>query len=213
MLSATLAVGTAMAQQTFNNPIAYYDLPDIDIIRVDDAFYYSASTMHYSPGAPLLISYDLVNWEIIGHSVPSLDFGPNYNLDGGSAYDAGIWASSMGYRKSNGLFYWYGCMSGTDQTQVYTASDPAGPWTRHQPIDKCLYDLGLLIDEDDTMYIAYDRYNISVAQLTEDGLGIVRDEVSLGGTTIRDATNYTNQHAEGLGRPRSLPRRSTLLQD
>ena len=51
----------------FNNPVFFEDLADLDIRRVDNTYYYSASTMHYSPGAPILRSYDLVNWEFIGH--------------------------------------------------------------------------------------------------------------------------------------------------
>ncbi|WP_318272225.1 cellulose binding domain-containing protein, partial [Microbispora triticiradicis] len=37
---------------TYSNPVLWDDLADIDIIRVGDTYYYSASTMHYSPGAP-----------------------------------------------------------------------------------------------------------------------------------------------------------------
>jgi hypothetical protein len=59
---------------TFTNPVAWQDFADGDIIRVGDAYYYSASTMHYSPGAPILRSYNLVDWEYAGHSVPRLDF-------------------------------------------------------------------------------------------------------------------------------------------
>lgn len=67
------------------------DLADLDVFRVKDTFYYSSSTMHYSPGAPILQSKDLVNWEFSGHSVPVLDFGPNYYLNGsGQAYVRGI---------------------------------------------------------------------------------------------------------------------------
>ncbi|MEU8199363.1 RICIN domain-containing protein, partial [Microbispora amethystogenes] len=40
----------------FTNPVLWEDLADIDIIRVGDTYYYSASTMHYSPGAPVLRS-------------------------------------------------------------------------------------------------------------------------------------------------------------
>ena len=35
---------------TFTNPVVWQDFADGDIIRVGDAYYYSASTMHYSPG-------------------------------------------------------------------------------------------------------------------------------------------------------------------
>jgi hypothetical protein len=44
----------------FENPVLWEDLADLDIFRVGKTFYYSASNMHYSPGAPILRSYDLV---------------------------------------------------------------------------------------------------------------------------------------------------------
>src|SRR5262245_50799839 len=84
------AANAALA--TYTNPVLWQDFADIDIIRVGDTYYYSASTMHYSPGAPILRSYDLVNWEFAGHSVPVLDFGSKYDLNGGRGYVRGIWA-------------------------------------------------------------------------------------------------------------------------
>ena len=77
----------------FRNPVIWEDLADLDIFRVGDTFYYSASNMHYSPGAPILRSYDLVHWEYVGHAVPRLDFSPLYDLEGGNAYVKGTWAS------------------------------------------------------------------------------------------------------------------------
>ncbi|KAK2055087.1 family 43 glycosyl hydrolase [Colletotrichum caudatum] len=172
-------VAAAAARATFSNPVLWQDLADVEVIRVNDTYYYTASTMHYSPGAPVLRSYNLVEWEFVGNSVPELAFGDEYYLNGTSrAYVDGVWASSLQYRESNGLFYWYGCIqSGEMKTWVFTASDPAGPWTAQPPIDDCFYDLGVLIDDDDTMYVAYGRYNISVAQLSPDGLKPVRKEV------------------------------------
>jgi beta-xylosidase len=43
----------------------YWEWNDLEVIRVGDTYYYTGSTMHYSPGAPVLRSYDLVNWEFI----------------------------------------------------------------------------------------------------------------------------------------------------
>ncbi|GKT48222.1 non-reducing end alpha-L-arabinofuranosidase [Colletotrichum spaethianum] len=173
------AAATVVAQDTFSNPVLWQDLADLEVIRVNDTYYYTASTMHYSPGAPVLKSYNLVDWEFVGNSVPELIFGDEYYLNGTSrAYVGGIWASSLQYRASNGVFYWYGCIqSGEMKTWIFTASDPAGPWTAQPPIDECFYDLGILVDDDDTMYVAYGRYNISVAQLSPDGLKPVRNEV------------------------------------
>ncbi|KAI1751779.1 glycoside hydrolase family 43 protein [Xylaria castorea] len=162
---------------TFTNPVIYGDFADNDIFRVDDVYYFSASNMHFSPGAPILRSYDLVNWELIGHSVPSLSFGDNYNLAGNqSAYREGTWASTMRYRKSNGLWYWIGCIDFWN-TYIYTASLVTGPWKQAASMPgTCYYDCGLLIDDDDTMYVTYGATNVSVAQLSADGLSQVKTQ-------------------------------------
>lgn len=144
-----------VAGQKFTNPVLWEDLADLDIFRVNDVFYYTASTMHYSPGAPILQSYDLVNWQYIAYAVPILNFGSKYDLTNGqNAYVKGIYAFTMRYRKSNNLWYWIGCIEYTT-TYVYTASSVTGPWTKRATISTCYYDAGLLIDDDDTMYVAY----------------------------------------------------------
>jgi beta-xylosidase len=138
--------------------------------------------MAFSPSAPLFRSYNLIDWELIAHSVPVLDFGANYSLPlngSGQAYVEGIWASFLNYRPSEHMFYWGGCIARTNFTPIYRASDAEGPWEHYGTLDKCFYDAALLIDDDDdeTMYIAYGNTNISVAQLAPDGLSAVRDEV------------------------------------
>jgi beta-xylosidase len=160
----------------YNNPVVWQDFADGDIIRVGDTYYYTSSTMHYSPGAPILRSYDLVHWEYAGHAVPSLDFGSNaYNLVGGRAYVKGIWASAFNYRPSNSTYYWLGCVE-FNRTYVYTASAVDSAWAKRAQINNCYYDAGLLIDNTDTMYVAYGSTNINVAQLSADGLSQVRTQ-------------------------------------
>ncbi len=161
---------------SYDNPVLWEDLADLDILRVGDTYYYSASNMHYSPGAPILRSYDLVHWEYIGHSIPVLDFSPAYDMQGGRAYVKGSWASFLGYRKSNETFYWGGCIEFA-KTHIYTAKRPEGPWTKHAVLDQCYYDAGLLVDDDDTMYVAYGNTTLHVAQLSPDGRRQVRSEV------------------------------------
>jgi len=170
---ATLSKSTS---ESAPNPVLWEDLADVDIIRVGDAYYYSSSTMHYSPGAPILRSYDLVNWEYVGHSVPVLDFSPSFDLNGGRAYVGGTWASFLGYRKSNQTFYWGGCI-GFSKTHIYAAPAAKGPWTKKAVIDNCYYDAGLLIDDDDTMYVAYGNTTLHVAQLTPDASHQVKTQV------------------------------------
>lgn len=167
-------VGGGTTTGSFTNPVVWQDFADGDLIRVGDAYYYSASTMHYSPGAPILRSYDLVNWEYAGHSVPRLDFDDSgYDLSGGRKYVKGIWASTLGYRKSNSTYYWLGCTE-FNRTYVYTAGAVDGTWTKKARINGCYYDAGLLIDDDDTMYVAYGNGTIRVAQLNADGTAQVR---------------------------------------
>ncbi|MEU1762359.1 RICIN domain-containing protein [Micromonospora sp. NPDC005257] len=158
----------------FTNPAVWQDFADVDIIRVGDVYYMSASTMHYSPGAPVLRSWDLVNWEFAGHSVPRLEFGTKYDLSGSEqAYVDGIWASTLNYRPSNRTFYWAGCIDFA-QTHIYTAAAVDGAWSRLTTIPNCYYDAGMLIDDNDTMYVAYGNGTISVAQLSADGRSQVR---------------------------------------
>ncbi|MEU6684509.1 glycoside hydrolase 43 family protein [Streptomyces sp. NPDC046832] len=159
----------------YTNPVIWQDFADIDVIRVDDAFYASASTMHYSPGAPVLRSYDLVHWEIAGHAVPVLDFGAKYDLNGARGYVRGIWASSLAYRPSNRTFYWLGQIDFA-RTYVYTATAAEGPWNRLTTISTPYYDAGLLVDTDDTLYVAYGNTTIHVAQLSRDGRTQVRTQ-------------------------------------
>ncbi|EAU32809.1 conserved hypothetical protein [Aspergillus terreus NIH2624] len=156
-VAVALSTALAVQGQSFSNPIIYEDFPDNDIFRgPDGSYYFSASSFHYSPGAPILQSWDLVNWELIGHSVPTLDFGSNY--DSQSAYNLGTWASTLRYRESNDQWYWIGCANFWT-TYVYTSPSATGPWKQSSSFQPCFYDCGLLIDDDDTMYVAYGSNN------------------------------------------------------
>ncbi|MER6282610.1 glycoside hydrolase family 43 protein [Streptomyces sviceus] len=177
LTGAPRTAAAAAAATTYSNPVIWQDFADIDIIRVGATYYASASTMHYSPGAPVLRSYDLVNWEIAGHSVPVLDFGAKYDLNGARGYVRGVWASSLAYRPSNRTFYWLGQIDFA-RTYVYTATAAEGPWSRLTltTISTPYYDAGLLVDTDDTLYVAYGNTTISVAQLSPDGRNQVRTQ-------------------------------------
>ncbi|KAL2211730.1 Arabinanase/levansucrase/invertase [Sarocladium strictum] len=180
---------TTRQQATFENPVLFQDLPDIDVFRVGSVYYYSTSTFAFSPGAPVLKSYDLVNWTPITHSVPDVaDFGDEYNLNGDDdrAYVKGIWASSMRYRESDDKFYWMGCIQSTGKTFLYTspgngAAENDGEnddwdWTLEGTIDECFYDNGIFFDDDDTMYVTWGARQLRVTELSADGLSIVRTE-------------------------------------
>jgi beta-xylosidase len=162
--------------RAYNNPISWQDLADVDIRNVNGTYYYSSSNFHYSPGAPILRSFDLVNWEMIGHSVPKLaQLGDQYSLSSPTnrAYRGGTWASWLDFNKFDGKWYWGGCINFW-RTVIYTAPNPQGPWTLHADFQgSCFYDSGLLIDDDGTPYVSYKDTNIWVATLSRDFKTIV----------------------------------------
>ncbi|NMB05921.1 MAG: glycosyl hydrolase 43 family protein, partial [Bacteroidales bacterium] len=41
------------------NPIIWADVPDVAMVRVGDTYYMSSTTMHMSPGLPIMKSKDL----------------------------------------------------------------------------------------------------------------------------------------------------------
>ena len=84
MLAATLAY----AQETFKNPVVWADMPDPDVIRTGDDFWLVTTTMHLMPGAPIMHSKDLVNWETVSYLFDRLDETPKYNMQAAQCTDA-----------------------------------------------------------------------------------------------------------------------------
>ncbi|QGZ39694.1 beta-xylosidase [Pseudoduganella flava] len=155
---------------TFTNPIFHDEFSDPDIIRVGDWFYLTGTTMHAMPGLPVLRSQDLVNWEFVSYAAPKLDFGPAYRLeDGKSIYGRGIWAPSLRYH--DGTFYIFTNVNGRG-TQIYSATDPKGPWT-HREMKRSLHDLSVLFDDDGKVYVVWDHQEMKLARLTDDLTDIV----------------------------------------
>ena len=56
----------------YQNPIVRADFPDPDVIRVGDTYYMVSTTMHHFPGATIIKSQDLVNWEYCAHPLKQL---------------------------------------------------------------------------------------------------------------------------------------------
>ncbi len=50
---------------TATNSILWSDVPDEDVIRVEDTYYMVSTTMYFTPGVPIMKSKDLVTWELI----------------------------------------------------------------------------------------------------------------------------------------------------
>src|SRR5690606_1384020 len=97
---------------TYSVPVLNSDVPDMSVAHVPaaesgegrDVYYMISTTMHLSPGAPIMKSYDLVNWEIVNYVYDRLSMGDASSLrNGENSYGAGQWASTLRYH--DGRFY------------------------------------------------------------------------------------------------------------
>lgn len=150
---------------TFTNPLFYDEFSDPDLIRVGDNYYLTGTSMHAMPGLPVLESKDLVNWKFVCYVVERLDFGPAYRLENGKdIYGQGVWAPSFRYNK--GKFYIFFNVNG-QTAQLYTATNPAGPWT-HTQMKKSFHDLSVLFDDDGKVYVVWGYDELRIAELTAD---------------------------------------------
>ena len=155
---------------TFTNPLFYDEFSDPDLIRVGDWFYLTGTTMHTMPGLPILRSKDLINWEFVAYALDKLELGPAFRLEGTrNIYGQGIWAPSFRYH--NGKFFIFSNING-QTTQMFTATDPKGPWTR-TPMKRSFHDLSVLFDDDGKAYVVWDHQTMHLAQLTDDLTDIV----------------------------------------
>lgn len=147
---------------TYTNPLFYDEFSDPDMIRVGNDYYLTGTTMHSMPGLPVLHSKDLVNWDFVGYASDKLDLGPAYRLeDGKNVYGQGIWAPSFRYH--DGTYYIFSNVNHAT-TQLFTAKDPKGPWTR-TPMKKSLHDLSVLFDDDGKVYVVWGYQEIHMAEL------------------------------------------------
>ena len=106
------------AQQA-KNPIIFADVPDMSMLRVGDTYYMSSTTMHMSPGVPIMKSKDLVNWKLVNYCYDTLADIDELNLNNGkNTYGRGSWASSIRYH--NGLFYVSTFAQTTGRTHIYS---------------------------------------------------------------------------------------------
>ena len=145
----------ALHTEKIQNPMLWADVPDPDVIRVGDTFYLVSTTMHLMPGAPVMASKDLKNWETVGYIFDKLTDSPKYDLLQGTVYGRGQWATSLKYH--NGKFY--ALLAPNEQgamgdTYIFTADKAEGPWKilsrmRH------FHDCSLFFDDDGRVYVIY----------------------------------------------------------
>lgn len=178
----------------YSNPVfTDFSLPDPDVIRADDGYFYLYATEHNledpdMKNCPVMRSGDLVHWERVG-SIFTDETHPHIT----DQTRAGIWAptvSRIGRRYV--IYYSQPGLNYKHAIGVAVSDRPEGPF----------YDMGKLIDSNEQgvdisidafLYQAEDGRNwlfwgsfrnISVIELTSDGLhikeGAVRKEVAGG---------------------------------
>lgn len=159
-----------MNKTQITNPIIWADVPDVDAIRVGDAYYMVSTSMHSMPGCPIMRSEDLMHWEIVGYVYDTFEDNEAHRLeDGQNIYGQGSWAASL--RHHRGKFYV--CFSSNDTRKFYvyrTDNIVQGPWQR-SVIDGLRHDPGLLFD-DDRVFVIYGNGNIYITELTGDATAL-----------------------------------------
>ncbi|HPC94017.1 MAG TPA: glycoside hydrolase 43 family protein [Sedimentisphaerales bacterium] len=156
------------------NPFIWADVPDVAVIRVGDTYYMSSTTMHMSPGLPIMKSKDLVNWNLIGYAYNRLVENDAMNLENGrNCYGRGSWASSLRYH--NGTYYVSTFSSTSGRTHIYTTKDiEQGDWTETS-FAPSLHDHSLFFDDDGRVYMLYGVGDLRLVELQADLSGIKPD--------------------------------------
>ena len=154
-----------------HNPLIWADVPDISVMRVGKTYYMSSTTMHMSPGLPIMKSADLVNWRMASYAYETLADNEAFRLENGKdAYGKGSWASSL--RFHNGVFYVSTFSATSGRTHFYTTRDPErGPW-KETSFEPAIGDHSLFFDDDGRAYLVYGNARIEISELKPDLSGI-----------------------------------------
>lgn len=187
----------ANAQQA-HNPVIFSDVPDMSMVRAGDTYYMSSTTMHMSPGVPIMKSKDLVNWELVNYAYDTLANVDALNLvNGKSTYGRGSWASSIRYH--NQTFYVTTFAQTTGKTYIYSTKNiEKGPW-KTVSFKPAFHDHSLFFDDDGKVYLLYGNGKLSLVELNEDLSGV--KEGGIHQVVIENATapSQTEGKKGGLG--------------
>ncbi len=167
---------------TYSVPLLRSDVPDVSVERVPaaqngegrDVYYMISTTMHLSPGAPIMKSYDLVNWEIVSYVFDRASIGDSFSLrNGQTSYGQGQWAPSLRYH--DGMFYVVFNTNNLGGAYVYRTDDiENGAWER-TALGRGLHDPSLFFDLDGTPYLFYGSGGTSAVRLNTDLTAIEQD--------------------------------------
>ncbi len=143
------------------------DVPDPDVIRVNDTYYMSSTTMHFTPGCPIMKSKDLIHWEIVNYVYDFLEDSDKMTLQNGEHdYGKGSWASCI--RHNGNMFYVVFTAYNTNKTYIFqTTNLENGHWERYI-LPGIYHDMSLLFDDDGKVYMVYGSGSIGLIELNSE---------------------------------------------
>jgi beta-xylosidase len=157
--------------QKATNPVIFADVPDMSILRAGNTYYMSSTTMHMSPGVPIMKSTDLINWKLVSYCYDTLADIPSLNLtDGKGTYGRGSWASCFRYHK--GTFYVSTFAQTTGKTHIYSTKNiEKGPW-KSVSFQPSYHDHTIFFDDDGKVYMIYGAGKLRILELNDDLSGV-----------------------------------------
>jgi xylan 1,4-beta-xylosidase len=161
----------------FPNPLIPGFSPDPSVVLADGVYYLVTSTFEYLPGIPVYRSTDLLTWTHIGNVATRPEqVGVDDVATGG-----GVWAPTIRYR--DGVFFVIVTVAMSPRgCVVFTATDPAGPWSDGITIDGVGgIDPDLAWDDDGTAYVTFSGLYTSGEQVGQHlGIQQVRADLAAG---------------------------------
>ncbi|MES2648798.1 MAG: glycoside hydrolase 43 family protein [Bacteroidota bacterium] len=184
--------------QKATNPIIFADVPDMSMIRVGETYYMSSTTMHMSPGVPIMKSKDLVNWQLVSYAYDTLANLDELNLiNGKSTYGRGSWASSIRYHKNT--YYVTTFAQTTGRTHIYTTKNiEKGPW-KSSSFTPSFHDHSLFFDDDGKVYMIYGGGKLHLAELNENLDGVKEGGINVVAIENASAPSQVEGKKGGLG--------------
>jgi len=133
----------------WHNPMVSGFNPDPSVVLVDGLYYLVTSSFEYVPGLPVYRSADLLDWVQVGNvAVREAQIGVA-DVPAGH----GVWAPTIRHR--HGVFSVIVTVMGGRGCVLFTAEDPAGPWSEGLVLDVDGIDPDLAWDESGAAFVTY----------------------------------------------------------
>ncbi|MET8977901.1 family 43 glycosylhydrolase [Streptomyces sp. NPDC004539] len=167
---------------TLPNPLIPGFNPDPSCVLVDGTYYLVTSSFEYLPALPVHRSTDFVTWEHIGNVATREE-----QVRVADVPDSGgVWAPTI--RHHDGLFHVIVTVAVSPRgCVVFTATDPAGPWSDGTALDGIIgIDPDLAWDDTGAAYVTYSGLHLDGTTVVEHR-GILQARVDLAEGRVLEA--------------------------